>query len=298
MSIDIFSKFNRYIIFFLFAIFLLIPAKTFASSESMDMYGRLDKDVKKINEFINYADNTKDDVNVMISKIAGYSSYFLESSKFYEQFINSTDQKVSIASKQSKVNAGAMADGINQISDALLNQDEGKYNSGITKVNGEIDNYNKTIASLNEGVTDYGPVYIFAVIIFSIISFILLIKAKIKPQYSSEIAKKECEIELFKSSLWPTIGSIVTLVWYKLTPPGGTYYILWGPILIGLFYFTKQCWVYSKEVRPALMVVIEAEKEELMKKQQIKEEENYCPSCGAELTIGAHFCKNCGAKVI
>lgn len=279
------------------AIFLILPIKVSASSETVDLYGRLKKDVGKVNEFIDYADNTKDDTDTMIAKLLGYKSYFQESSKFYEGLANSTEQKIATGAKQSKDNANSLAENIGQISDALKNKDEGKYNSSITKINSTIDNYNKTISDLNEGALDYGPIYIFATIFFSLVSFILLIKAKTKPRFNSEIPKKQCEMELFKASLWPTGGSVITLVWFKLTPPGGTYYILWGPILIGLIYFIKQYWTYVREVRPKLIKMIEQEKEETTRKKQIEEESSYCSNCGDELMVGDKFCKSCGSKI-
>lgn len=298
MSIKMYLSFIKVIaIFFLAILLFLTPSVAFAN-ERIDLYSRVDQDISKIDELNNYTEKTKDDFNGIITKLTNYQTYFKESSAIYDNLTKSSDSKISSVAKESKVNATTLNDSIGQMIDGLNNSDETKYNGSISQTNKAIDGYNKIIIELNEGATDYGPVYIFAVIFFSIISLILLIKAKIKPQFSSEIAKKECEMELFKSSLWPAIGSIITLVWYKLTPPGGTYYILWGPILIGLFYFIKQSWVYAKEVRPVLRVTIEAEREEFMKKEQLNEEENYCTSCGSELTISAHFCKNCGSKII
>lgn len=291
----LFSCFLKGVAVLCMAIFLF-PTQVFAD-EKIDLYGRLDQDIKKINELTDHSNSTNDDTNALISKLNSYQVYFLESSKYYENLIKSTDTKISAISSRSKDNANLLSTNLNQMVEALKNQDQGKYDTSLSQFNGGINKYNQTIDELNEGATDWGPIYIYSSIIFGFISLLLLIKSRTKPQLASEKTKKQCEWELFKSSLWPTLGSIITLVWYYSTPPGGSYYILWGPMLIGFFYFLKQSWVYFNEVRPGLRSLIKEERAVFVEAMQIKEKTNYCTHCGEHIEGQSNFCTHCGENL-
>jgi len=52
------------------------------------------------------------------------------------------------------------------------------------------------------------------------------------------------------SSLWPFFGSLITLVWFELTPPGGTFMIFWGPIAFGYVAFIQNLVSYFKNAQP------------------------------------------------
>jgi hypothetical protein len=75
--------------------------------------------------------------------------------------------------------------------------------------------------------------------------------------------RKKYEFELFKSSLWPTIGSAGSYFWYLLTPAGGTFYILYGPIFIGYFQFFRGLYTYITQARPAINLARNEEKSKL-----------------------------------
>jgi len=54
-----------------------------------------------------------------------------------------------------------------------------------------------------------------------------------------EEAKKHANSEMLKGLLWFGIGILITFITYQFSEDGGTYFVLYGPILYGAYVFLR-----------------------------------------------------------
>ena len=97
--------------------------------------------------------------------------------------------------------------------------------------------------------------YTTGALLFTITSLFLYIKSKKQSLYYAEQLRNEVYKALFKASLWGTAGFLFTAIGYwnaALQEGGGTYYALWGLMLIGAFDFIRIAYKYAKELKPVL----------------------------------------------
>jgi hypothetical protein len=116
-----------------------------------------------------------------------------------------------------------------------------KFSDDTNTYNNEIENLNKTTTGLTSNETQtlyYGLAIGSAVITAGAFAF-----AFVKKPSNPVLAKARLNLAL--SSLWPLGGAAITLGTY-LFSTDGTYYILWGPIGIGLIVFIKGIIDYVK----------------------------------------------------
>lgn len=218
-----------------------------------------------------------------------------------------------------------------RVEESIKTGDSDGYDSSLVTYDTHIASLNSNVQSLNNhfGVSDYSWLawpFWFALII----SVILFIMSRGNPILPAEQLRNQFEFALFKSSLWPTIGSAISYFWYLFTPPGETFYILWGPIAIGYFQFFRGLVTYIKDARPAINLAKNEEKtklealirsdkfqkesmeekvREIEKRKGVidlsnnenenqnseeKKDSKYCEECGTKNSIKAKFCKNCG----
>lgn len=125
--------------------------------------------------------------------------------------------------------------------------------TAITNYNATLDAYNKSEYLFSEG--EYTLIYWSAAVATAILaaaSFAWAITKNKKDAAKSKIAKdlKEQRMRIAKDSLWPIGGAVVTLLTYYF-PIGGTYFIAWGAILLGLAFYIRSIYVYYLMVKNA-----------------------------------------------
>ncbi|MGH2377312.1 MAG: J domain-containing protein [Candidatus Limnocylindria bacterium] len=80
----------------------------------------------------------------------------------------------------------------------------------------------------------------------------------IAPEVQREIARGQA----IRGGLWLAGGGVVTAATYAATPPGGTYFLAWGPVLFGGFQFLRGISAYlgadgtTSRVRDLLPVLL------------------------------------------
>ena len=289
--------------------FLFSNVQKVYATDSSEVTKRLSTDIEKVNDLVGYIDNTNDTGDSIISKLGEYNSYFVSSASFYQLNSDKVDSSLVTVCKNANKAVTAISQNIILMETGVSEGSESKLNTAIEGLNQGIDSLNSAVKQHDEalGLTDYGPYYIFLSILFGVVSIVLLGKSRVKVIGEATKAKKEIMIALFKSSLWPTIAALITTIWYYATPPGSTYYILWGPVLFGSFYFLKAIWQYSSQSRKIINEAVKEENnyaEELERQEEEEKEEKwrqfetrYCSKCGKRINQNEKFCANCGVKV-
>ena len=54
-----------------------------------------------------------------------------------------------------------------------------------------------------------------------------------------EQAKKTANVEMAKGIGWAVLGLVITFVTYAMAEDGGTYFILWGLVIYGVYIFLR-----------------------------------------------------------
>ena len=141
-----------------------------------------------------------------------------------------------------------------------------------------------------------------------IFSLFLFIKSRRKSNYQVEVIRAGVYKELFTSSLWMTGGLVVTTAGFSYAlGHGGTYYILYGPILVGSWQLLKGLSHYFQEGRKKLDQLAKSERGAVIKESYKKQEEKEvgsrisqkrCPYCDAPLSPRAVICSKCGENIL
>jgi len=246
----------------------------------------------------------------MSQKITTYKDYFGQSSKYYQDNLSAVDDSLRPVLQNAKGADDEISSGLDTMANAVKNSDSSSYDRGLDSYNDGIKKLNDVAKQHDEalGITNPGPTYVWLSVIFGLISLTLLAKTRLKIVGEFSSSKKVIMLNLFKSSLWPAIGALITTIWYYSTPPGSSYYILWGPMLIGFIYFAIAIWNYLKIRRP-LKIGTKAEYTAWQEKEtkRIEKEEmeaeipldkfKYCPFCGFQHEKADKFCTSCGKKL-
>lgn len=146
---------------------------------------------------------------------------------------------------------------------------------------------------------------IFFSVLSGLFSFLFFIKSRKKSQLESEKIRAEVYKGLLLSSIWMTVGMIITTVGFSYAlKEGGTYYILYGPILFGGWKLLKGLYYYFTEGRKALNYLNLAQENEAIKQsysipeRESKTSEFVCPYCGFKNSNKSVICKNCGENIL
>lgn len=231
----------------------LFPGLSNAQDSALEgLSTRIEQDTAKSNELVDYLNDTNDDSETIVIKLDKYHSYFIES----RDYLYSLNQTINPAYKD-------VVQELNHTSQEYV-EAIGLISFGLTsdtETQTGTDDLKKAISDRNDAITHYNNIkpvddvlslYVILVCFFSFISFWLFLISIRKGSTELENIKAQAKRDLFKSSLWPTIGAIVTATWYYLTPPGGTYFILWGPVLFGAIAFAKSFLHFVFKIRPQI----------------------------------------------
>lgn len=230
---------------------LCVPAisaqSTSQSSGSDAVAQRITQDTTRMDAYIEELNNATSSEDLDSLASSGYSlATSLDSSALYYK-----EQGYTALSAA----ANNTSDAVSAISAAINNSDENAYNLASDRYNAGLAQYNTAIDSYNEttGSEDYGGMLAVLLAFSALLSSILLVQSLIgnKLLRAEEIRNKH-QFDLFKSSLVPLSGVIISYTWYALTPPGGTYSMLWGIVLVGYLAFAGSLFRYLKDVRPKI----------------------------------------------
>lgn len=284
-----------------------------------DVIQRVDTDISVLNNLLSAVENQATAEGVADAFLSGIPSVVQrleQSSSFYENVIASeTDTELRNIVSNINADVETLTADLSTIQNAIYYGDESSYSTALDNYDNHIDSLNGHIEELNGnlGVADYSWL-IWPFLLSIVISISLFIMSRGSPVLPAEQLRNQFEFQLFKTSLWPLFGSGITYIWYIMTPPGGTFYVLYGPILVGFFVFFKGLYYYFTEARPAINVAKHEQKAKLQKlisseefqQESIKEEvedieelskEKKCDDCGTINNSEAKFCKKCGIKI-
>ena len=246
---------------------LVHPSIIHADLQS-DIIQRVDADIKILNEFIDKTDTTTDTdllLALFDSELATVQSHLRQSSEFYLSSANSeTDNNIKAILGKLNTQVKGLSSSLSLMKTAIDSGDESEYDTALENYNQYINELNTSVQELNSayGTTDYSwlawPFWISL-----ILSVVLFIMSRGSPVSPAEQLRNQFEFALFKSSLWPLVGSAVTYYWYLSTPPGGTFYVFYGLIGVGFFQFFRGLNTYINEARPAIELAKTEEKSRL-----------------------------------
>ncbi len=257
------------LVFMLAVVFFLPMSLSAHASSQAEVVQRVDSDIETANGLISDIEAVRDDsaaiLQVLLRDIPAVTQHWDESSIFYESIIalETNDELKAILTNIDNEVKG-LSSSLSRVGVAINSSDEDLYNSAFDEYDNHITVLNSNISLLNNyyGVSDYSwlawPFWIAL-----IISVVLFIMSRGSPILPAEQLRNQFEFALFKSSLWPLVGSAVSYFWYLSTPPGGTFYVLYGPIAIGYFQFFRGLYTYITGARPAINLAKKEEKSKL-----------------------------------
>jgi hypothetical protein len=243
-----------YLLFLL--IVLLVPRGVYAIS-AQSAYSSLGSDLDKMNTYIDTVNSQSSTADEVAASARTTKTALRNSASAYLD-IDDANEKTITYFKNISSALSIMATSMDTIETSLNTQDEALYSSSIDEYNRGLGIFNTNLEAINEtqGVNsqfDPESLYIIATVVAGLISLVTLLQSLFgNRMFTAERLRNSYQKQIFLASLWPLIGSAVTLIWYELTPPGGTYTILWGPVLFGYFAFFRQLYEYFKNQRPGV----------------------------------------------
>jgi hypothetical protein len=262
----------------------VLPKTVFAASSS-EIIQRVDADVQASNHFFERVEAVNSDSQAILDVIqaegpALRNQYDTSSLYYGNLIISESDTDLREILQNLKDSIDGLSGSLARIEMAIEQEDVDEYESALESYDAYLAQMNTAIDAMNNhfGVADYSWLawpFWFALPI----SAVLFIKSRGNPILPADQLRKQFEFALFKSSLWPTIGSAVSYFWYLATPPGGTFYILYGPIFVGYFQFLRGLYSYVTTARPAINL---AKKEERAKLEELIRSEKFNKESAAE----------------
>ena len=254
------SFFRQYIILLTFLSFIvLIFVPQVSASTTEEIYQRVSSDIDVANAFLDKTNAVGDDgeafLNVLQNEAPTLESHFDQSAIFYSTAESEAqDENLKIILNNLEQNVSGLSTSLKEMELAIENSDSNSFETAINNYDIHIDNLNTSIVDLDNhnGVVDYEPILAILFWISLVISSFLLISSRSKETLPAEKLRNQFEFALFKSSLWQFGGAAISYGWLLLTPPGGTYLMLWGIIAIGLIQFLRGLYSYLTEARPAI----------------------------------------------
>ena len=203
-------------------------------------------------------------MEVLLRDIPTVVAHWTESSSFYESAIfTETDEELKADLVDINNDIKNLSSSLLSVEESIKADDRDAYESAFDQYDKDIESLNSHVQSLNShsGVADYSWL-VWPFLIGLIISAVLFIMSRGNPILPAEQLRNQFEFALFKSSLWPLGGSTISYFWYIMTPPGESFYMLYGLIGIGYFQFFRGLYTYITLARPAINL---AKKEEQTK---------------------------------
>lgn len=217
---------------------------------------RVDQDITVLNGFIDKLEKVES-YEQLVSNVDELQAYLITSSTFYETIDGSSnDTELLQLVAEIKASITELHISLSSVKTSMAAGDKDGFESALRNYDQNIDNLNASVQKLNAYIQDnqfnWEPLLMWATIISFAISAALLFLSKSRETLPSEQLRNQYEFDLFKASLWPFVGSLGSYVWYLLTPAGGTFYVLTGPIVVGYIQFFRGIATYLMEHRQAI----------------------------------------------
>lgn len=249
------TSFKSFCVAAITAIAILSPSVSLAAMPTGDELGQhLDSDITKVNELGTYLDQTEDELEGIVARLDSYSGTFQESVSFYQTCKEHDSSDMSTVCSKAFDGMQKVLTNVTAMKTAINAGDAEGADAAITGINGGIDDLNSATTTYNENFAgmDYGPIYIGLTILFAIVSLVFYTKTRVTVDGDASKTKHATMLGLFKSSLWPLGGALITTIWYYLTPVGSTYYVFYGPVVIGGIYFLRDIFTYMTKNRSTI----------------------------------------------
>lgn len=317
-----------YKVLFIVLFTLFTPFSTVYAATTEEIYQIVSSDIEAANNYVEQIDamgNDPEGILAVIQREApNLENQFYNSAIFYSNAASATDdEELKAILKRLEENVKGLSTSLKTMELAMVDEDPDSFETAANNYDAYMDNFNLAIKDLDShnGAYDYEPILTFLFWISLIISLVLFIMSRGKETLPAEKLRNEFEFALFKSSLWQFGASAISYFWFLLTPPGGSFYFLWGIIAVGYFQFFRGIYSYIKEARPAIekaKKLQQAKLDDLLTSDEFKNasyqekideisnrkpiieigsSHKKCPHCHKENTKEANFCKECGKKI-
>lgn len=249
---------KRFILFILLFCVLLSPASVYAKTptEVSKQVGEDNAADKLVSEKVDAA-NSSEVLTVLYSELPTLRQQYERSLVFFKkaenEAVSSQDRE---ALHNCVVSTEKVIANIDKTASAIASKDTDAIDTALTEhdvVYKELSDHLERYFKLNEGFY-YGTFLLISSVISVILSLVIFIKTFVLTKTQSEYQRTEKYLKqlLFRSSLWPLIGSIGSYLWYLSTPPGGRYTIFTGLIIAGYAKLALGLYYYFHDARPAL----------------------------------------------
>ena len=271
--------------FFFLSVFLLIILFSFTNKvlaqnsdeESFSLIKEaIESEQQVITEYNEFSSSTENVTpQIFQSRIDTWKETIIRAGDTYRRFLNDGNSSIrdlaSLAQQtnfhgQNAMQNYQMAMRADSEPNYLSNLDAGDASMAVyfAEMNKTVDFYN-SVSGANDTVATKS-FYEWGTLLSGCISFVIWLKSRATSSVLAEIMKAQIYQSLFKSSLWMFLGFLITFLGFMFTPPGGRYYVLYGPMLFGTFYFLKGLYVYYFTTRTSLKHLAKNEKYEIYKK--------------------------------
>lgn len=264
------------------------PFRVVAQGEMDEVYEAIaesmDSEYTTIAEYSEFMSSPEETTHQEFTRLLVlWKSELAKADKVYRKYQSHSDTTISsLSSNLSKANllgqnsfdayAKALDADTENEQDYYIKRGDELFEQFIDEHDVAVDYYNDVSGASEARATN--DFYKWGTIITGIISFVLWLKSRPKTRLSADQIRSVVYGELFKSSVWAFLGFLITFVWYVLTPPGGTYYILYGLVIFGGWEFLKGLYTYATAGRKQLAMLAKQEKHNLYKKTFSELDEN------------------------
>lgn len=261
---------------FITASFLTTPVSAATASEIGQRISSDTEIISRLLTHFNNLQNTEEDIASVLNETKEFQSHFQESASYYSNLAASeTDGSAKELLTKWSNNSKLVSDDAGVLLNKVENGEETEINEAQKKLyTDSIEERDKLIGEYNNhfNLVDYGDTFFWLLVVTGIISLVLFIWSRGNPVLPSEKLSKELKQGLFKSSLWPFGGALITYVGQAYSSPGGEFYIFWGPIIFGFYQFVKGLYNYQRYAKPILEL---AKKEEQHKLDELLTSESF-----------------------
>jgi hypothetical protein len=239
-------------------------------------YDTLDSELNVIldyNEFSNSSQTPT--LETFQKKVSSWQQKIISAGNVYQKYISDNDSSVKNLASMAVRSNSLGQDAMRNYQLAINTESEDSYlkylelgdkamTNYITDRDKVIDYYNE-VSGANQNIQTKN-IYQWGTVISGIISFLIWLKSRTKSTITADLVRAQIYGSLFASSMWMFIGFLITYIGFSFTSEGGTYYILYGPVIFGGWEFLKGLYTYFTTSRSTLHNLAKTEKYDIYKK--------------------------------
>lgn len=212
--------------------------------------------------------NTESDVSqeVYLAELKKVELRLLESEKLYKAYkLDKIDQEIEPEVKaitnaliQTRVGVQSLQQGILQNNEQMIKDSYSSLTNSSSIIDENFTKIQQKAKKAEQSGSIVEMLYIALTAFFAIITLSLFLKRRAINKEQQPLKFVAID-QLFKQSLYPLVGAMITLgsLEYTKMTGGRTYVITWGLMLIGFLYFLKALFHYYRTERK---IILEEEK--------------------------------------